>query len=92
MSELRLRDAVLLELGDWDGQVERYYLAHYEAFDPTLRLTREQLNAEYVTAAQWWAPTELETADVRFAPRRLPLLVRELSMHGAPAEPIDAGV
>jgi hypothetical protein len=55
-------------------------------------LPGEQLNAEYVTAVQWWAPTELETADVRFAPRRLPLLVRELSMHGAPAEPIDAGV
>jgi ADP-ribose pyrophosphatase YjhB (NUDIX family) len=79
------------ELDDWDGQVERYYLVRAPAFEPMPRLTWEQLNAEYVFAVRWWTPAELETGVAQFAPRRLPLLVRELIMHGAPAEPVDAG-
>jgi hypothetical protein len=35
---------------------------------------------------------ELEAATTVFAPRRLPLLVRELLLQGPPADPIDAGV
>lgn len=82
----------LLELPDWDGQVERYYLVRAPEFDPAPRLSWAQLNAEYVTAVRWWTLAELEAADVQFAPRRLPLLVREVILHGPPAEPIDVGV
>ncbi|HJS49426.1 MAG TPA: NUDIX domain-containing protein [Gaiellaceae bacterium] len=82
----------VFELGKWDGQVERYYVIHAPHFDPAPRLTWEQLSAEYVTAVRWWTLEELEAADVRFAPSRLPHLVRELVLHGPPAEPLDVGV
>jgi 8-oxo-dGTP pyrophosphatase MutT (NUDIX family) len=82
----------LFELGDWDGQVERYFLVRTEAFAPAPRLTWPELNAEYVTAVRWWRLEELEAFECQFAPRRLPLLVRELILHGPPAEPIDVGV
>jgi hypothetical protein len=45
-----------------------------------------------MTAVQWWTREELEASEALFAPRRLPLLVRELLLHGPPAEPIDVGV
>jgi ADP-ribose pyrophosphatase YjhB (NUDIX family) len=82
----------LFELGRWDGQVERYYLVRTPAFDPDPRLTWTELNAEFVTAVRWWTLEELEAAGVQFAPRRLPLLVRELLRGGPPPEPIDVGV
>jgi 8-oxo-dGTP pyrophosphatase MutT (NUDIX family) len=82
----------LLEFGDWNGQVERYYLVHAPGADPAPRLTWSQLNAEYLTAIRWCTVPELEAAAVEFAPRRLPALVRELILHGTPAAPIDAGV
>jgi 8-oxo-dGTP diphosphatase len=43
----------LLEFGDWDGQVERYYLVRAPGADPAPRLTWAQLNAEYLTAIRW---------------------------------------
>lgn len=46
----------LFELGEWDGQVERYYLVRVPEFVPTPRLTWEELNDEYVTAVRWWRP------------------------------------
>jgi 8-oxo-dGTP diphosphatase len=82
----------LVELPDWDGQVERYYLVRTPEFEPAPRLSWPELNAEFMTAIRWWTLPELEAADAEFAPRRLPLLVRGLIMHGAPAEPIDTGV
>ena len=82
----------LLEFGDWDGQAERYYLVRAPGADPVPRLTWAQLNAEYMTAIRWWTVSELEAAEDEFAPRRLPTLVRELILHGAPTAPIDAGV
>jgi 8-oxo-dGTP pyrophosphatase MutT (NUDIX family) len=78
--------------GRWDGQRERYYLVRTQSFEPAPRLSWEQLREEGMTAVRWWSPDELETADALFAPRRLPLLVRELILHGAPAEPVDVGV
>ena len=45
-----------------------------------------------MTAIRWWTPAELGAAEELFAPRRLPLLVRELLLHGPPAEPVDVGV
>jgi probable phosphoglycerate mutase len=82
----------LFELGDWDGQIERYYLVRTEAFAPAPGLTWTELNAEYVTDLRWWALEELETFAGQFAPRRLPLLVRRLIQQGLPSEPIDVGV
>lgn len=83
----------VFELGiDWDGQRERYFLVRAPRFEPVPRLTWEQLRGEFVTGIRWWTLEELEAASTAFAPRRLPLLVRELILHGPPAEPIDAGV
>jgi len=78
--------------GQWDGQREQYHLVRVPAFEPEPRLTWEELNREYVFELRWWTVQELEEAGMTFAPRRLPELVRELLLHGAPAEPIDAGV
>lgn len=82
----------LFEFGDWDGQVERYYLVRTQAFDPRPALTWSRLNAEHVTAIRWWTLEELEASGAQLAPRRLLLLVRELILHGPPTTPIDAGV
>ncbi|HXG75625.1 MAG TPA: NUDIX domain-containing protein [Gaiellaceae bacterium] len=78
--------------GRWDGQVERYYLVRTSSFPPAPRLSWDALRAEGMTAVRWWTLEELEAADARFAPRRLPLLVGELLLHGPPAEPVDVGV
>ena len=82
----------LVELDEWDGQVERYYLVRTAAFEPAPSLSWEQLNPEFVTAVRWWTLAELEAADGRFRPAPPPGLIRELVANGPPAEPIDAGV
>jgi 8-oxo-dGTP pyrophosphatase MutT (NUDIX family) len=82
----------LLELDDWDGQAERYYLVRTPTFRPAPRLSWPELNAEHVTAVRWWTLEELEAFEGQFAPRSLPLLVRDLLLHGPPAQPIDVGV
>jgi 8-oxo-dGTP pyrophosphatase MutT (NUDIX family) len=82
----------IVELDEWDGQAERYYLVRTDAFEPVPNLSWEQLNQEFVTAVRWWTPAELEAAMDELAPRRLPALIRELIANGPPAEPIDAGV
>lgn len=78
--------------GRWDGQSERYYVVRTRSFEPAPRLSWEELRREGMTAVRWWTPEELEASEALFAPRRLPLLVRELLLHGPPAEPIDVGV
>ena len=78
--------------GEWDGQTERYYLIRTTQFEPAPRLTWEELRREGMTAIRWWTLDELEAAEALYAPRRLPLLVRELLLHGPPAEPFDVGV
>ena len=83
---------VPLSGGRWDGQTERYYHILTPSFEPAPRLTWEELRAEGMTAVRWWTLGELEATDAIFAPRRLPLLVRELLLHGPPADPVDVGV
>jgi 8-oxo-dGTP diphosphatase len=78
--------------GRWDGEVERIYLVRAPSFEPAPRLTWDELRAEGVTALRWWTLAELETADVRFAPSRLPFFLRELLLNGPPPEPLDVGV
>lgn len=43
-------------------------------------------------ARSCWTLEELEATDARFAPSRLPFLVREFLLQGPPAEPLDVGV
>ena len=79
--------------GGYDGQTERYYVIRVPAFEIAPRLTTEELRAEGVVDLRWWTLGELGTAsDVRFAPSRLPMLLRALLRSGSPAEPIDVGV
>ena len=79
--------------GGFDGQTERYYVIRVPAFEIAPRFTTEELRAEGVGEVRWWTLGELDAAsDVRFAPRRLPLLLRELLRSGPPATPIDVGV
>jgi len=78
--------------GRWDGQTERYYVVRTEPFEPAPRLTWNELREEGMTAIRWWTLDELEATEELFAPRRLPVLVRELLLHGPPAEPLDVGV
>ena len=78
--------------GRWDGQTERYYLVLTPSFEPSPRLTWEELREEGMTAVRWWTPDELEASEALFAPRRLPLLVRSLLREGPPAEPLDVGI
>ncbi|MDW8337876.1 MAG: NUDIX domain-containing protein [Thermoleophilia bacterium] len=75
--------------GRFDGQVERYYLVRAEPFEPAPRLSREELAAEGVTSVRWWTLGELAAPGTRFAPPRLPELLRDRLRHGPPATPID---
>jgi 8-oxo-dGTP pyrophosphatase MutT (NUDIX family) len=75
--------------GRWDGEVERVYLVRVTGFEPAPRLSWDELRAESMTAIRWWTLAELEAAEERFAPRRLPALVRDLVERGPPAEPFD---
>ena len=78
--------------GRWDGQAERFYLVRAPAFEPAPGLSWDELRAEGMTDIRWWALDELEETTELLAPRRLPLLLRELLRDGPPAEPIDVGV
>jgi ADP-ribose pyrophosphatase YjhB (NUDIX family) len=83
----------VFELGiRWDGQTETYFLVRTPPFEPRPQHSWAELSAEGVTAIRWWTLAELEATDAVFAPSRLPLLLRELILHGPPAEPIDVGV
>lgn len=79
-------------LGRWDGQAERYHLVRAPAFEPTPKLSWEQLRSEYVTAIRWWTLDELEASEELFAPRRLPALLRQLLEEGPPQAPMDVGI
>ena len=81
--------------GRWDGQHDRFFLVRTPAFEPSPRLSREQLAAEHLMELRWWtqdelaafAPTDLEY----FAPRRLVPLLADLLRDGPPATPVDTG-
>ncbi len=78
--------------GEWDGQAESFYLVRSAGFEPAPRLSSEALRAEGMVAVRWWDLDELEATDAILLPSRLPALVRELLLHGPPAEPIDVGL
>jgi 8-oxo-dGTP diphosphatase len=82
--------------GRWDGQHERFFLIEVPAFEPSPRLSVDQLRAEYLMELRWWTPDELAafvpTDTVRFAPRGLPHLIASLLADGVPDRPVDTGV
>ena len=76
----------------YDGQVEDYVLVRTEAFTPRGDLDDEELAAEHLDELRWWTPAELdeaEAANVKFAPRYLPALLRDLRRDGPPASPLS---
>jgi ADP-ribose pyrophosphatase YjhB (NUDIX family) len=78
--------------GQWDGQVERFYLIETPPFAPLPTLSADQLRSEFVTAVRWWTAEELAASTELHAPRRLPELVATLRASGPPPAPIDAGI
>jgi 8-oxo-dGTP diphosphatase len=75
----------------YDGQTEDYVLVPVEPFVPRGDLDDAQLAAENMGEIRWWSPAELveaEAANVKFAPRHLPRLLRELHAEGPPATPV----
>jgi 8-oxo-dGTP pyrophosphatase MutT (NUDIX family) len=70
-------------------QIERYYVVRVESDRVAPQV---DLAAEDVAEIRWWTLAELEAADENFAPRRLPMLIRELLAEGPPPEPINVGV
>lgn len=71
-------------------QVERIYLGHGAAFEPSPSPSDQPEHGP--EDIRWWTIAELARADDEFAPRRLPALVREILRSGPPADPIDVGV
>lgn len=82
------REHWFLDFGGGAGQVERIYLVRAPAFEPAPRL---DLAAENVVELRWWTLDELLASDAKFAPRRLPELLRDLLEHGPPPAPLDVG-
>jgi len=71
-------------------QRETFTLVRVPAFEP--RPDPAAIDAEGVRAVCWWTLEELAASDATFAPRGLAALLCELLEHGAPPEPLDAGV
>jgi G:T/U-mismatch repair DNA glycosylase/ADP-ribose pyrophosphatase YjhB (NUDIX family) len=79
------------DMEGWAGQTEPTYLVRTGAFEPAPEWSADELASEGIGAQGWFAPSDL-SADVTFAPRRLPELVRDVLERGPPQEPIEADV
>jgi 8-oxo-dGTP pyrophosphatase MutT (NUDIX family) len=69
------------------GQKETIYLVRCAAFEPAPSFSVDELAAEGVAGAGWFALDELDSLVT--GPRRLAGLVRTVLEHGPPAEPLD---
>lgn len=74
---------------NWDGQIDHIHLVRTEWFDPAPGMTTTQLADEGLHDVRWWSPDELHSADVAFAPRGLPDLIKRLRSDGVPSAPIE---
>jgi 8-oxo-dGTP pyrophosphatase MutT (NUDIX family) len=76
------------EMNPWFlGQHDVIHLVRTAAFEPQPMLTWEELRAESLHEIRWWTLEEVEAAtDLRFAPRRFPLILRDLFDNGPPVE------
>ena len=87
-----VRDHVVPDPVSFDVQRERFFLLRAAAFEPSPQLSWTALEAEGLTAIRWWSIDEIVAAQgIRFGPRRLGVLLRELVRHGPPREPLDVG-
>lgn len=77
--------------GLWDGQRERVHLVPTERFEPSPRLTPEQLEAEYLFEIRWWSLDDI-TDGLPFVPMTLAAHLQHLVRHGPPATPWRVGV
>ena len=80
-----------------DGQRDHIHLVRVPRFDPQPAIGWEALRDELVHEIRWWTIDEIEAASgddppVRFAPRRLAALLRELLAGGRPPAPVDTGI
>lgn len=72
----------------WDGQDDHIYLVEVDRFEPTPRLTWEQLRDEGVDGVRWFSPDELAAGEHTFGPRLLPSHLETLWRDGPPPEPL----
>jgi ADP-ribose pyrophosphatase YjhB (NUDIX family) len=95
------REHVIPMMTGHDGQQDRIHLVRVERFDPEPTIGWDRLRAEHVHEIRWWSLDELDDVstdlelrpdEIRFAPRRLAGLVRDVVAHGPPTTPIDTGV
>jgi ADP-ribose pyrophosphatase YjhB (NUDIX family) len=93
------REQVIPMMTGHDGQQDRIHLVRVDRFEPEPTIGWDALRAEHVHEIRWWSLDELAevSADlrpgqVRFAPRRLATLIRDLLDFGPPQAPIDTGV
>lgn len=77
--------------GRHDGQEERIHLVRAPAFEPRPRLSRAELEAEYVFDVRWWHLHELYDG-LPFVPATLRTHLEHLVQHGPPNRPVDVGV
>jgi 8-oxo-dGTP pyrophosphatase MutT (NUDIX family) len=89
--------------GLWDGQRERYHLVRVpERFEPAPRLTRAQLEAEFLFEIRWFHLAELHGLDTpdtpdtgrptHLRPTGFVTHLRTLLRDGPPAVPLDVPV
>jgi 8-oxo-dGTP diphosphatase len=77
--------------GQWDGQRERIHLVRASAFEPTPRLSWEELHAELMFEVRWWHADEI-TDGLPFVPSSLRTHLDRLFRDGPPKRPLDVGV
>jgi 8-oxo-dGTP diphosphatase len=78
--------------GKFDGQRERIFLIHCDAFEAAPRLTWAQMNAEFVHELRWWTLDEIAASDAHFVPQELHMLLTTLLRDGPPTDSIDVSV
>lgn len=90
-----------LEMVDWDGQADSFYLIEVEGFEPAPQFSEAELRAGGLDDMRWWTWAELQDADrvhtsgdqtcpdfVTLSPRSLVQLLEDLMTHGRPREPL----
>jgi len=77
--------------GKWDGQRERIHLVRTPAFEPSPRLSWDELRAEYLFEVRWWRLHELSDG-LPFVPAALRQHLTSLLHDGPPNHPVDVGV
>ncbi len=79
----------------WEGrrllQQEVYFVARVLPFEVS-NAGWTETELDVIAEHRWWPVAAIPDLDPAFAPSRLGALLRDFLAHGAPAEPIDAGI